>query len=76
MTKCCGRQHGFSSIVSAAADGQPGPQHMEHVSCGHAGREREKDSWRQIRRALQGEEVCSLFSVFEKWPREIKLPGV
>lgn len=25
--------------------------------------------------ALQGEEVCSLFSVFEKWPREVKLPG-
>lgn len=26
--------------------------------------------------ALQDEEVCSLFPVFEKWPREVKLSGV
>lgn len=53
VTKCCGRQHGFSSIVSAAADGQPVPQHMERVSSsGDAGREREKDSRRRICRGI------------------------
>lgn len=53
VTKCCGRQHGFSSIVGAAADGQPVPQHMERVSSsGDAGREREKDSRRRICRGI------------------------